>query len=152
MTGTVETPAAPTTPQDAQARLGELTASKEFGERLMAGDVATRTEFQSLSTLAAGLEKLPGAEELSAIATKENDDRNAADFIRGVKESIDVRPEVLRQAVYDETVRKDEYAAAQQWMKRHMADEAWSKRLLAGDEIARRELFLASTLLSKEPK
>jgi hypothetical protein len=137
----------PTTVDGAQARLSELTANKEFGAKLLAGDVATRTEFQSLSALAAGLEKRPGAEELSAIAAKDNDNRNAADFTRAVKESIDVRDEVLRQAIYDETVSKDEHTSVQQWLKRHMADEAWSKRLLAGDADARRELFLASVTL-----
>jgi hypothetical protein len=151
MTETVEAPVAPTTPEGAQTRLGELTGNKEFAAKLMAGDVATRTAFQSLSTLAAGLEKLPGAEELSAIATKENDDKFAADFIRAVKATVDVRDEVIRQAIYDETVTKAEHTAVQQWMNRHMADEAWSKRLMAGDADARREFFLASVTLSKEP-
>lgn len=151
MTEAIQTPAAPTSPEGAQARLGELVGSREFSERLMAGDVATRMEFQSLSTLAAGLEKLPGAEELSAIATKENDDKYAGDFVRGVKETVDVRDEVIRQAIYDKTVTKAEHTAVQQWMNRHMADQAWSKRLMAGDADARREFFLASVTLSKEP-
>jgi hypothetical protein len=127
------------------------TGNREFGAKLLAGDLATRTEFNNLTTLAAGLEKRPGAEELQAISEKEADDRNAASFVRGVRESVDVRDEVLRQAIHDDTVTKAEHDAVQQWLKRHMADPAWSKRLLDGDGDARRELFLASVTLSKEP-
>ena len=147
-----EVAAQPTTVEGAQARLAELTGNKDFGAKLMAGDVATRAEFQSVSQLAAGLEKRPGAEELSAISEREADGRNTADFIAGVRESVDVRDEVLRQAIHDETVPAAEHNAVQQWLKRHMADKAWGARLLSGDADARRELFLASVTLSKEPK
>jgi hypothetical protein len=152
MTDAVEQPTAPSTVEGAQSRLAELTGSKDFGARLLNGDVAATREFKSVSLLAAGLEKRPGAEELSAISVKEADDRNAADFARSVRESVDVRPEVIRQAIYDETVTQAEHTEVGQWLKRHMADEAWTKRLLAGDRDARRDFFLASVTLSKEPK
>jgi hypothetical protein len=140
----------PTTVEGAQARLSELTKDADFGAKLMANDVATRAEFNNLTTLAAGLEKRPGAEELQAIHDKQADDRNAESFIKSTKESVDVRDEVLRQAIYDETVPKTERDAVEQWLKRAMSDEAWSKRLLAGGAEERRQLFLASVVLSKE--
>jgi hypothetical protein len=153
MTETVETPAAPTTPEGAQARLGELTATKEFGERLMAGDVSTRAQFQSLSELAAGLEKLPGAEELTAIAEREADDRNNATFVKGVRESgLEIRDEVLNEVITGAKVSQEEFDAAKRWMVRHSSDAEWGKKVLNNDPEARKQLFLSSVILSSDIK
>src|SRR5262245_51690817 len=45
---------APSTPAAAAAKLKELEADRQWGERLQRGDDATRREFIELTTLAAG--------------------------------------------------------------------------------------------------
>jgi hypothetical protein len=150
MTEVATTP--PTTPEGAQVRLGELTADKAWGAKLVAGDTAARAEFDSLSRLVSGADTAPSAEQLAARSAQAQDNRNTADWIRGVKESVDVSDQVLAQVIGGEKVSKAEHDAAKQWLSRHSADEAWVKRLLAGDSEARKEQFLCSVILSSEIK
>ena len=106
-----------------------------------------------MTTLAAGLEKRPGAEELQAITEKQIDDRNAATFVKGVREDgLDIRAEVLNEAITGAPVSQQEFDMARQWMARHMADAEWSRKLLANDPDARKGLFLASVILSSSIK
>jgi hypothetical protein len=106
-----------------------------------------------LTTLAAGLEKRPGAEELQAITEKQIDDRNAATFVKGVREDgLDIRDEVLNEAITGAPVSQQEHDLAKQWMVRHLANQEWSGRLLKNDPDARRELFLASVILKSDIK
>jgi hypothetical protein len=149
VTETVVTPPAPTTPEGAQARLSELiTANKEFGAKLLSGDSSARAEFNSLATTIAGGGTAPTAEELAARAERVNSDRFTQEFIRGVREQVDVRDAVLSQVIGGEKVTKAEFDAAKAWQARHLADNAWTKRLLDGDADAKRELFLCSVILS----
>jgi hypothetical protein len=146
-------PAAPATPDTAQAALRDFTGNKEIGAKLLAGDVATRAEFDKLSTRAAGLERRPGAEELSAISSHEEDARNAKSFIKGVRDDgLDVRDEVLKEAIDGTPVSKADHDLAKNWMSRLMADQEQSKKLLAGDIQMREQLFRASTILSANIK
>jgi hypothetical protein len=142
-------PAPPTTVAGAQARLSELTADKTWSEKLLAKDTTVLSEFQSLSQLAAGLERRPGAEELQAISENEADARHAASFIKGVKDSgMNIRDEVLKEAITGAPVSQQDHDLAKQWMARLMADREASSKLLAGDISLREQLFRASTILS----
>jgi len=146
-------PAPPTTSDAAQARLSALTADKEYGARLLNGDTAARAEFLSVSQLAAGLEKRPGAEELSAISEQQADARHIASFIKGVKNSgMNIRDEVLKEAISGAPVSQQDHDLAKSWMSRLMADQEQSKKLLAGDIQMREQLFRASTILSANIK
>jgi hypothetical protein len=146
-------PAPPTTVEGAQARLSALTADKEYGARLLNGNTAARAEFQSVSLLAAGLEKQPGAEELSAISEKQADDRHAAIFVKGVRDDgLDIRDEVLKEAITGAPVSQQDHDLAKSWMSRLMADREQSQKLLAGNIPLREQLFRASTILSASIK
>jgi hypothetical protein len=146
-------PAPPTTPEGAQARLSELTKSADFGVRLMNGDVATRAVFSNLTTLAAGLERRPGAEELQKISENEADARHAKIFVKGVRDSgMNIRDEVLKEAIAGAPVSQQDHNLAKNWMGRLMADPEQSKKLLAGDIPLREQLFRASTILSASIK
>jgi|NGEPerStandDraft_6_1074524.scaffolds.fasta_scaffold345139_1 hypothetical protein len=153
MTEVAAQPAPPPTPEAAQARLSELTKSADFGAKLMAGDVSTRAEFSNLTTLAAGLERRPGAEELHAISENEADARHAAIFVKGVRDDgLDIRDEVLKEAITGAPVSQQDHDLAKQWMARLLASPELSKQLLAGDIAAREQLFRASTILSANIK
>jgi hypothetical protein len=138
----------PATSEAAHARLGELTADKAWGAKLVAGDTAVRAEFDSLSRLVSGTDTAPTAEQFAARSERAANDRNTVSFINGVRESVDVSDGVLAQVIGGEKVSKAEFDAAKQWFARHSADESWVKRLLSGDSEARKEHFLASVILS----
>jgi hypothetical protein len=152
MTESVVTPPAPTTPESAQARLGELTGDKAWGAKLTSGDTATLAEFNTLTNMITGGGTAPTAQELAARSERINNDGFTREFIRGVREQVDVRDEVLAQVIGGEKVTKAEFDAAKAWQARHLADNAWTKRLLDGDADAKRELFLCSVILSSEIK
>jgi hypothetical protein len=145
-------PAPPSTPEAATTRLAELTGSTEWGQRLMSGETAARAEFDSLTRLVSGADIAPSAEQLAARSERAANDRNTADFIRGVREQVDVSDGVLAQVIGGEKVSKAEHDAAKQWLSRHSSDESWVKRLLSGDSEARKEHFLVSVILSSEIK
>jgi hypothetical protein len=90
---------------------------------------------------------------VDAITEKQIDDRNAATFVKGVREDgLDIRDQVLQEAITGAPVSQQEHDLAKQWMARHMADQEWSRKLLANDPDARRELFLASVILKSDIK
>jgi hypothetical protein len=142
----------PTTPEGANVRLAELSSDKSWGDRLVAGDTAVRAEFDGLTRLISGTDTSVTAEQLAARSEREANDRNTQDFIRGVREQVDVRDEVLQQVIRGEKVSQAEFDAAKQWQSRHFQDQAWVRKFLAGDLEAKKEHFLASVILASEIK
>ncbi len=59
---------------------------------------------------------------------------------------------VLQEAITGAPVSQVEHDLAKQWLARHMADQEWSRKLLANDPDARRGLFLASVILKSDIK
>jgi hypothetical protein len=138
-------PLNPTTASEAQARLQTLTASAEWGKRLLAGGIEERREFAQLTELAAGADNTADAiagttPEPFAIQTVGPNELNSHDRATAVEMFRDagLRDEVIAEALNGGTVTRAEYAAVKALRSARHGDAAWRQRFLAGGWAERR--------------
>jgi hypothetical protein len=141
----------------ARVRLDALTGSSEWRDKLMAGDVAARKEFQDLTELIAAADPIDAILSGVVPATTQIDlsNGNAAsysDMAKAVPElrSIGLGDDVIRQVLTDQPVSRAEHAQVKNWHDRALKDRAFTERYLSGDPEAMRLMTLASVVLSSE--
>jgi hypothetical protein len=147
--------AAPSSAAEASARLDVLISDKEWAGKLLAGDGLATKEFHDLSALIAADEKveaamsgkgsvLPGGIPDSQLKLM----TETAGYLRehGVGEGA------VRQTLTGEKVSKKEYELVTAWKAQHMRDGDFTKKYLAGDSEATRQMTLANIVLASEIK
>jgi hypothetical protein len=140
----------PASATEAQARLTSLVENKEWGAKLVAGDVAVTRQYRELlnkaaetddSTIAAAM---AGKVDYSAgTSTEQRHMALTADWFR----SLGIRDEVARQFLQGRQVTPLEYELVSNWKKEQMGDPEFVKRFLAGDLKAKQQMMLADSVL-----
>jgi hypothetical protein len=143
----------PSTPADAQARLGELSADSVWADKVLAQDPAAVGEFQSLTKTAAGSVTVDTlAHKLSDFnGAKMVDDFLAGPLPMGFPDLSTPAGADLAQILKGEkTITPDLHRAVQAKLDSMIADAGWRSRFDAKDQTALREFQLATTLLSQQ--
>jgi hypothetical protein len=73
---------------------------------------------------------------------------NVAETLAG----MGISPGAIKETLEAREVSQQEFDAATNWLKLHQRDAEWSKRVLAGDADASRDLLLANIILSSQIK
>lgn len=151
----------PTTTEGAQARLTELTGNAEWGAKLMAGDAATRTEFDNLSRLASGVTASSGFEQPGASPTVEQMiEQQKADEARrevglldqhfnlaGLPASNEAGVDVREWATGKKSITPELRAMAEAKLQAFSRDRDFMRRLFDGGQEENRLLAIASAML-----
>jgi hypothetical protein len=154
-------PLKPADAQDARARLDKLSADKSFADRLFAGDIAARKEFDELvAASAAGddvgdrianiQEPAPLFETTSSQSGQMNR-RDLASIVDTLRDA-GLRDEVVAEALNGGKVTRAEYAAAKALQASRHGDADWRARFLAGNWAEVREQMLLNIVLTNEIK
>jgi hypothetical protein len=146
--------ATPTDAAGARARLAELAANPKWTSDYLNGNTAARQEFEAVTKLIAtgsdvdmaiaGL--LPEAHVDFGPGAPLRDQAAAVPFLR----HLGIGDEAIKQLLSDQPVSRREYQLAEQWRNSHMKNAEWTKRWLAGDHDAAREMTLCSIVLASE--
>jgi hypothetical protein len=148
----------PTTPTEARARLVDLTADKQWSEDFTAGRVEARREFATLTEMAAQADdRLENAlagkadAQLLEVTNAENPltSRDIGTAINDLREA-GLRDETIREIFDGVKMPAEIRRRCEQLKAKKLGDAEWTKRLLAGDHEAKRELTLISAVLSAE--
>jgi len=141
----------PATATEARAALDTRLADKDWGARILAGDVAANQEFHALTAAAA----LDGPDTVAAAmagnpAYMPTGDMQAMAHTAGLFREIGIRDEVTREFLEGKQVSPQEYELVSNWKKEAMGDKAaggFVERFLAGDVKARQQMTLANSVL-----
>jgi len=148
---TQQQPAAPANSTEASAKLSTLTADKDWGDRLMAGDANATREFHELTTMIA-----EGGDNVDqAIAGIVPGDIPDSDQKRMTETAAWMRKRglsdgVIRQTLTDYEVSPEEFRAVEAWKAQKMRSPEFTKAFLAGEPDAVREMLLADVVLSSK--
>ena len=135
--------------EDAAAKLERFTQDRGKGQKLQAGDVETRREFDELVKAAADANPIEAAMtgKLPELPTGEQVlMKNTA----GMLKEFGIRDEVIRETLSGQPVTQAEHDATKIWRDQHLADKEYVKKWLNGDIEARKEMMLASIILSSK--
>jgi hypothetical protein len=141
----------PATPEAATARLTELTADKEWGLKVTAGDPAAVAEFHSLTELSVR-EPAQTAEQIAEASQRAADDRNLKSFLDGARAQFPVSDDVAKQIAEDQPVSEPEKQLGIQWLQQLTNDRELTAKLMNGDIKTRQQFFNASVLASSAVK
>jgi hypothetical protein len=140
------------TPAQASAHLALRTADKEWSAKLLAGDVATRTEFQSLSEKAAGADA--AADAIGGVIPEFQvnvDGVSPADLAKAVswlKTDGGLNDGIIRDIIDGTLLTAENKASVQRAWARRQADQGWIDKLLKGDSDVRHEFSLMCAALN----
>jgi len=148
----------PKTPSEARRRLTELTADKQWSEDFTAGKVEARREFEGLTKMAAQADDrlenvLAGKAEpgLMEVTNAENPltTRDLAGAIADLREA-GLRDQTIKEIFEGTKMPAEIRRRCEQLKAKKMGDAEWTRKLLAGDHEAKRELTLISAVLSAD--
>lgn len=147
------------TPTEAAAKLSTLTQDKDWGGKLLNGDVATRREFDALSTLAANAGSrldavMAGAEPPMIEMTDEDHpmtSHHLATMVGWMRED-GMSDATIRQIAEGQPVTKEEHRTASQALTALMGDREWTAKLMKGDVRARRDHGLLHAIINSPIK
>ncbi|MEH2570258.1 hypothetical protein [Bradyrhizobium sp. AZCC 2289] len=144
-------PAPPTTPAEAATRLDQLQADAGWRDKFLSGNGAHVAEFHSLTELVAKGDHIDAA--LAGLRLGDGMFQSSDHLTNiGVAESlrdIGIRDEIIRDVLAGtHQVTKAEYRATEIWKADRMADSEWTKKYLAGDREAKRQMTLADIIIS----
>jgi hypothetical protein len=146
----IETPAAPSTPVEASARLDALRSDPKWTASLLKGGPAETKEFHTLHELASKGDSVDmaigGVLQPGVIQNSEHmQNIGAAEMLR----DIGMPHDVIKETLTGKTATPREfYDKIASWKKDAMTDADWTKRLMSGDTKARAQLTLANIILT----
>jgi len=152
--GASKAPKDPKTPAEASARLNELKSIEGWTALYLSGSGPHVADFNKLQELISSGDAIDlaiaGVYEDKTFQDKAHmDNMRTADFLRG--SGID-DPAVLRQVLSNEKVSPQEFEAAKSMKARLMRDLEFTKRYLANDGEAVRQIALLNVVLTREVK
>jgi hypothetical protein len=134
------------TPAQAAAHLALRTADKEWSAKLLAGDVATRTEWQQLTEKAAAADT--AADAINGITPEFQvnvDGVSPADLARAVswlKTDGQLNDGIIRDIIDGTQLTAENKASVERAWARRQTDQDWVEKLFKGDPDARHEFSL----------
>jgi hypothetical protein len=151
-------PADPKDAAAARARLDHLTSDAAWRDRLMQGDIATKKEWTALTeTIAVGdpIDAVMAGVNPAGNTQIDFSGGNAASYADQVKAVPELRSagmgdDVIKQVLSDQPVSRAEYDAVKSWHDGALRDQDFTRRYLAGDREAVRQMTLASVVLSSD--
>jgi hypothetical protein len=162
-------PANPTTPVESGQRLEALSKDATWRDKFFSGDVATRREFELLTTTVATAD--PVSLAIGGVTPPDGLDENAGalpgprEQVAGVQHLRELGftnanvEEIYRGELrHDDGGKLDEAATAmrvaeaEQWINRATKDAEFRKRLLSGDQEAAAQLHRASAIIAAGKK
>jgi hypothetical protein len=143
-------PPDPASPAGARAELNAKLADPAWFSRYTNGSVETQTEFAELTERGAAdkVDRLIDGTysttpfDFTDGGVSPHDAMGAAAWLR----DAGVEPAAIKQLLEGHPVSKQELQAVEQHRARLLGDPEWTKRMLAGDAAARRDLLLFSLL------
>jgi hypothetical protein len=149
----VQPPAAPpANATEASARLTALSGDKAWSGKLLSGDLTATKEFNDLTTMVAeggdGVAVAMSGVLPPAANGEMREMAGLTEFLR----DIGIRDEVIRETLSGGTVSQAEFEATKRWHDQHMRDQEFTKKWLAGDPEAAKQMTLAHIILSSEIK
>lgn len=149
-------PAPPTNAAEAAARLSVLQNDGGWTQRLFAGDEIARAEFFQLTGVVAKGDPVDAI--IAGLPPNLLGGGMADSSVRELSEAVPflreagLADDVIRQVFTDQEVTKQEYDLAVQWKAQRSRDQEWTKKFLAGDGEANREMMLANIILASTIK
>lgn len=143
------TQAAPQTATEARAALDARIADKEFGARVLAGEIAANAEMVELTTkiAAGGDDVMTAAMNGSAADEEQRMMAGITDMFR----AAGIRDEVTREFLSGKPVSKEEFRLVEGWKASRMKDAAFVEKFMSGDAEAVRLMLTANSVLAKGP-
>lgn len=142
------------TPAEAATKLKELTGNADWSKSYLTGDGPKVAEFNRLSKIAAGADKIDLA-MAGVLEPKMFQDRSHVDNIETSKllrEGGVDDPAIHRQVLSGEPVSQAEFDAAKSERARLERDHDFQKRYLSGDGAAVRQMTLLNVILTRDVK
>jgi hypothetical protein len=157
LTAAYRGPAPPATPTDAagaRARMAELAANPKWTSDYLNGNADARQEFSAVTALIStgndvdmAMEGvLPEARVDFGPGASLRDQAAAVPVLR----EIGVGDDAIRQLLSDKPISRQEHQLAEQWRNMHFTDADWTKKYLAGDGEAVRQMTLCNIVLASE--
>jgi hypothetical protein len=146
--------ATPSNATEARARLSQLASDKNWATAYLNGDTAARQEFDSVTKLIS-----TGSDadmSLAGVLPEAHVDFGPGASLRDqvatvpVLRQMGIGDDAIRQLLEDMPVSQGEHQLAEQWRHQHMKDADWTKRWLAGEYVAAREMTLCNIILASE--
>jgi hypothetical protein len=145
---------APLTPPanatEAQARLTSLVENRDWGAKIVAGDVTANREMRALTAMIAGggddvAAAIVSGNKLPELATSEQ--RLMAATAEHLRE-MGFPPTAIRETISGKEPTPADVERARLWKTQIMKNPEWVRRYLDGDGDAQREMMAANILLS----
>jgi hypothetical protein len=141
-------PLAPETPADARRRLDILIGDKDFGRRLLSGNVEAKQEFDRLQKLAASADiPLPSEQLFHTTVDGQLPPRDVAAFAAGARE-LGFGDKAIGEILAGKTFSAEEVFIAQNWKARAMRDPEFTKAWLEGNPDAARKMLVANAIIT----
>jgi hypothetical protein len=147
-------PAPPTNAAEARVRLDGLVNNKDFGAKLLSGDVSANREFTDLQAM---VEKGRVADQVEAALSGDIGDMpdsslkemaGAADMLR----DMGFNPLQVRETISGREASAAEVEMATRWKAQNLKSQEFQKRLLSGEPDAARQLMVANIILTSPLK
>lgn len=100
----------------------------------------------------------PPPDQLDPLAGKtfeqlaqESKDRHTEEVVQHLADTFGLDAALANELREGKPTTPEIYRAALAWRDRHMRDQAWVARFLAGEAAASRDMFLCCSLIAREP-
>lgn len=147
---TTTTIAPPANAAEARALLDTRIADKDWGAKLLAGNSDVGREFRELSEKAGGVDPIDAA-IAGIVPASENGLRDSDAVMRAnvatTLRELGIRDAVIRDHMTDRKYTAEEVAAVTQLKAERMSDREWTKKYLAGDAKAVKDMTLIHIIL-----
>jgi hypothetical protein len=150
-----DTAAPPTTATEARTRLDARKADPEWGKLYMDGNTAARREFKDLTTMIAnGPIGDAGTDAVMSgkLPPGASSEQREAAFTAGMLRDLGFPPKAIRETISGKVPTPEDVERARLWKTQVMNNPDYTKRLLAGDGDARREMMAANIVLTSAPE
>jgi hypothetical protein len=145
-------PAPPANATEASSRLAALSADKAWSGKLLSGDTSATKEFNSLTTMVAeGGDGVAVAMSGVLPPAANGEMREMAGLTEFLRDT-GITDDVIRQTLSGHEVTQAEFDATKRWHDQHMRDKEFTKKWLAGDPEAAKQMTLAHIILGSSVK
>ena len=147
--------ATPTNATEARAVLDARLADKDWGARLLNGDVAAKRELDDLHVkiTAGGDDVVASVFSGSALVNKNPNGLGLPSEIREMAVAVEhfrelgIADGIAEQFLRGERVSKEEYAKVEAWKRTVMSSKDFVDRFMSGDLEARQKMTIANSVL-----
>jgi hypothetical protein len=148
-----QAPLVPSNAREAAERLAQLTANVEWSRRYMAGDLAARDEFKTLTEMVAAAPDIDAVSQPFQTTidqdAKRSDVLSAAADLRALwNDSDNCEAAIASVLDPDATVDRDLLQNMRDWKAQALTDPAFVEMLMRGDRWATQRMTLANAVIA----